>query len=140
MKKLSVLFFFLLVMPAFAAINPVYKECSQRGYQIYGDSCIFPDNSTCPLDEFNAGTCGSQWLTQDYCVKQGRHVWDYNRCCSGLRPYLPEGVAGQPTCEPDFLSARHAYDWSTNDFEIYLAVGVLIVIVSIGFLIFRKKK
>ena len=90
----------LLAFPGFGAINPIYKECMQRGYEIDGDFCVFPDSSKCLLDDFNAGKCGQKWMTDDYCVPQGQYVWDAETCCEGLVAYLPESVAGQATCQP----------------------------------------
>lgn len=89
-----------------AAINPVYKECMQRGYDTSTNTntgeahCVFPDGSTCPIEDFNSGTCGQEWMTEDYCVEQGVPVWDEDMCCAGLEPYLPEGMVGQATCQP----------------------------------------
>ncbi len=57
-----------------------------------------------------------KWLTQDYCVKQGVHVWDSGKCCPGLAPYLPPGMIGQQTCEP------------SGGFELVAVAGVVIVI------------
>jgi hypothetical protein len=83
-----------------AAVSPFYKECQQRGYQIQGEKCSLPDGSQCLIEEFNAGTCGQKFKTEDYCIKRDGRVWDKNKCCHGLKPYLPEGVLGQPTCQP----------------------------------------
>lgn len=121
----------IFASPALAAINPVYKECSQRGYAISGGECIFPDGTSCPLEEFNSGTCGSAFKTQDYCVRQGQHVWDSDKCCEGLRPYLPEGVAGQATCEPYFSAAAG---------DVYLAAGILIIILILAYVFAKKKR
>ncbi len=102
MKKLipvALLLLFVVPSVAFGAINPIYKECSQRNYTIWGDHCIFPDGTNCTLDKFNAGTCGAEFLTQNYCVTEGQNVWDNDKCCPGLAPYYPIGVSGQKTCE-----------------------------------------
>ena len=82
-----------------AAINPIYKECMQRGYSVDGDYCIFPDSTQCLLTEFNKKTCGQKWLTEDYCVEKGEYVWDSDKCCEGLIAYLPRGISGQATCQ-----------------------------------------
>lgn len=81
-----------------AAINPVYKECMQRGYSLSGDSCVFPDGTACDLEQFNNGECGQEWFTDDYCIPEGEYVWDDDKCCEGLEAYLPEGVDGQASC------------------------------------------
>lgn len=90
----------LLLFPVLlqAAINPVYKECMQREYSVDGDYCVFPDSTRCLLEDFNSGKCGKKWMTDDYCIKEGKYVWDAEKCCPGLVAYLPEGVAGQATC------------------------------------------
>ena len=99
--KISIIWIFLglLFIPNLTAtINPVYKECSQRGYQIEGNYCVFPDSTKCLLEEFNSGECGKKWMTDDYCIPEGRYVWDSDRCCEGLVAYLPKGMAGQASC------------------------------------------
>jgi hypothetical protein len=88
----------LYVLQGMAAINPVYKECMQRGYTVSGDSCIFPDGSACDLESFNEGACGTEWLTDEYCIPEGEYVWDDEKCCEGTDAYLPEDVAGQARC------------------------------------------
>jgi hypothetical protein len=115
-----------------AAINPDYKECLQRGYSLSGDSCVFPDGSACDLDAFNNGECGQEWMTDDYCVEEGEYVWDDDRCCEGLEPYLEKGVDGQATCEkisaggvdPD-RGERNSMYW------ILLIAFIMLIIISI---------
>lgn len=80
-------------------INPRYKEAMQRGFPMRGDSVVMPDGTVCHIDDFNLGLCGLTWQTQDYCVPEGRYVWDENKCCPGLVAYLPEGEDGQATCQ-----------------------------------------
>jgi hypothetical protein len=87
---LSISFHFL----SFAAINPIYKECMQRGYNVSGEYCVFPDSSQCLLEDFNGGKCGQKWMTDDYCIPEGSYVWDADKCCEGLVAYLPKDVAG----------------------------------------------
>ncbi len=67
-----------------------------------GDSVIFPDSTICLIDDFNAGSCGQQWMTTDYCIPEGGAVWDEDKCCEGLEAYLPEGMAGQAICVTKF--------------------------------------
>jgi hypothetical protein len=88
---------------AIAIIDPYYKEVMERGYDMKGDSVIFPDGTSCLIVDFNNRTCGQKWMTSNYCIPEGGYVWDNNRCCEGLEPYLPEGVAGQPTCRKKIL-------------------------------------
>lgn len=117
-----------------ATINPLYKECSQRGYQIAGDDCVFPDSTRCALEDFNNGTCGEQWMTDDYCIPEGKHVWDAERCCEGLVAYLPEGMAGQATCQK-----KSKVMVSKTFFDSYWGIGVFILVLIIGLIYFLKK-
>ena len=116
-----------------AAINPLYKECMQRGYNVSGDSCVFPDGSQCLLEDFNSGTCGQEWMTNDYCIPEGKYVWDEEKCCEGLVAYLPEGVSGQATCQP-----KGASFLKKTIFGSY--VGVLLLTLALGGLLFYLKK
>ena len=90
-----------LLLPSFASagIDPRYKEALQRGYPMMGDSVILPDGSRCHVDDYNLGLCGLQFQVGDYCVEQGRYVWDEGKCCPGLVAWLPEGEDGQATCQ-----------------------------------------
>lgn len=122
MKHWLTLFFIsLFSFSHWAMISPFYKEVMQRGYEIIpGDSVKFPDGSSCPIQAFNEGTCGQKWMTEDYCISEGEPVWDENRCCEGLSPYLEDGSAGQATCqqeESSFISSRSI---------LYFFMGVLI--------------
>ncbi len=128
----TILFFILLgiSIQSHAAISPVYKECMQRGYQVSGDSCVFPDGSKCSLESFNNGTCGEAFFTDDYCIPEGQVVWDENRCCEGLAPYLEEGVAGQPTCEPEKSMFGGIAFW----------IGLFIIPGFLFAIMFQKKK
>jgi len=91
-----------------ASVNPVYKECIQRNYQIESannnidgiEYCVFPDNTKCSIETFNSGSCGEEFMTQNYCTKEGIMVWDKDMCCVGLKSYIPIGMIGQPTCQP----------------------------------------
>lgn len=105
-----------------AAISPHYKEVVQRSYDLIGgDSVRFPDGSTCKIDDFNNGVCGQKWMTSDYCVSEGGQVWDADRCCEGLIPYLEEGSDGQEVCrEESFLS------YFSSKTILYFFIGVLI--------------
>lgn len=132
LRLLLFLFVVLSVHGLKAAINPVYKDCMQRGYAVDGDSCVFPDGSKCLLEEFNSGECGQAFFNVDYCVPEGGYVWD-GPCCEGLEPYLPEGVAGQATCQPveNVLIRYIRNSW--------LLWGLLVVILIAAFTVIRKK-
>ncbi|MEO1628694.1 MAG: hypothetical protein AAFV25_26335 [Bacteroidota bacterium] len=114
-----------------AAINPLYKECAQRGYSINGDYCIFPDSSQCLLEEFNEQKCGQKWFTENYCVEEGQYVWDEDRCCNGLVAYLPPGVAGQARCVPKHKAVQDQLmggDSRWYGLLIALLLGALVVL------------
>ena len=123
-----------LAFNATAAINPVYKECSQRGYQIEGDYCLFPDSTKCLLDDFNNGKCGEKWMTDDYCIPEGRYVWDSGRCCEGLIAYLPDGMAGQASCEK-----KSKVMVKKTFIDSYWGIG-LATLALIGILFFLRRK
>lgn len=116
------------------AINPLYKECMQRGYTVSGDSCAFPDGSQCLLEDFNSGNCGQEWMTSDYCIPEGKYVWDADKCCEGLVAYLPDGVSGQATCQP-----KGATFLKKIFFDSYIGVLLLALVLG-GLLFFFKRK
>jgi hypothetical protein len=128
-----------LMQVSFGAIDPKYKEVMQRGYEFAdGDSVRFPDGSLCHLNDFNAGICGQQWMTNEYCVPQGAYVWD-GQCCEGLVPYLPEGMEGQATCQPiDQIQLSEEQDGSW--WMSFFAGLVIIFAIFIGFAIYVKNK
>jgi len=136
-SKKSFLFLFLLsFLTSFlanAAINPVYKECSQRGYQIDGKYCVFPDSTKCLLEEFNNGKCGEKWMTDDYCIPEGNYVWDADKCCEGLVAYLPDGMAGQASCQP-----KSKVMVKKTFFDSFGGIA-LVVVVLLGLLFFLKR-
>jgi len=120
-----------------AAASPVYKECIQRNYQIESandnidgiEYCVFPDNTKCSIETFNNGSCGKEFMTQNYCTKEGVMVWDKDICCQDLKSYLPNRMVGQPTCQPIVKTISPFF---------YLAGG-LIVGLFVYFLIKKKK-
>lgn len=133
LRKIAILSLFLLFLwgrqISFAAIDPKYKECMQRGYGVQGDSCKFPDGSLCALTDFNAGNCGSEWLTMDYCVEEGEYVWDEDRCCEGLAPYLPQNANGQATCQP---AVSAGYSWLKSPILwAFVAMGLALIVAGI---------
>lgn len=129
----------LFVLQGMAAINPVYKECMQRGYTVSGDSCIFPDGSACDLESFNKGACGTEWLTDNYCIPEGEYVWDDEKCCEGTEAYLPEDVAGQARCVSIEEIPRSGVDDNPESskkvrgtsFYVMLILFVVLIVVSI---------
>ncbi|CAG5083594.1 hypothetical protein [Parvicella tangerina] len=137
-RTVLLLLFSLKVLSTFSMIDPFYKEVMQRGYQILaGDSVKFPDGSICAIEDFNNLDCGKQWMTEDYCIPEGEAVWDDNKCCDGLEPYLEEGVAGQATCEKIKKKTTSSETTDDEDEEgfagflgsstvLYFFIGVLI--------------
>lgn len=98
-----ILFLVLILTPhVSAAMDPVLKECLQRGYEVTREEgtlyCVFPDSSRCPLEAFNENACGQEFFTQDYCVREGNPVWEDDLCCSGTQAYIPPNHAGQKLC------------------------------------------
>lgn len=137
MKLLTITIFIFLVILSiygFATMSDLNKECMQRGYEIYldpelkGTYCVFPDGNKCQIEEFNKGLCGSEYKTTNYCVKRGDFVWDKDKCCLGLKPYLAPYLAGHPACQPFYFSII---------FNPYLLIGILLVV---GILIYWKIK
>jgi hypothetical protein len=133
-----------LMQEYYGAIDPRYKEVMQRGYEfVDGDSVRFPDGSVCHLDDFNEGTCGIQWMTNDYCVPQGAYVWD-GPCCDGLMPYLPEGMAGQATCQPieeiEAETLPSEEDSGSSWWMSFFAGVLLIFAVFLGLAIYARKQ
>ena len=133
--KLALLFYIFIYSALLqAAIDPIYKECMQREYQVDGQYCIFPDSSRCLLEEFNTGKCGQHWLTDDYCVKEGRYIWDAERCCEGLVAYLPKGMAGQASCQPKSKVLSQNLTSGSPLLYVLLILGLLV-----GLLLLRRQ-
>ena len=133
MLLLSVLVL-LLNLGTNAAIDSKYKEALQRGYEVSEDKVIFPDGSSCWLDEFNDSICGQEWMTDDYCIAAGTYVWDEERCCEGLVAYLPEETDGQATCVTlaEAQKKKKVISWITW--------GALLVITMATVFYYRQKK
>jgi hypothetical protein len=133
------IFFMLMITPVFvsAAMPPQFKECLQRGYEISAPIselqdyyCIFPDNNQCLLSEFNEGACGSEYMTENYCIEEGIPVWDTDKCCPGLIAYLPFGMIGQQVCQPFYYTiVFNPVFWL-----------VIIIIVLVYWIIKKKRK
>lgn len=128
MKKLILLLLlFSTYSITFSAVDPFYKDVLQRGYELIpGDSVRFPDGSTCSISAFNNLECGQKWMTDDYCVEEGEMVWDDNRCCDGLEPYLEEGVDGQQTCQKKSSIIDDISSFFSSSTILYFFIGVLI--------------
>ena len=104
------------------------KECMQRGYIFESKYCIFPDGSKCLNEEFNKEICGQEFMTKDYCIKEGVLVWDEEKCCEGLMSYL-DGRFGQPKCEQITLTRQ------INSFvKQYMIIEIALTILLIGIL------
>ena len=131
-----------------ATIDPLYKECLQRGFFVeseegmYGEYCIFPDNSRCSIESINSGTCDNAFLVENYCVEQGNAIWDENKCCEGLKPSLAEGVVGQATCQPiqssleETLSQEKLFPFLLLTMALLASLFLCMLLV----LLFEKKK
>ncbi len=142
MKRILLLFFLShFLLTGHGMINPFYKEVMQRGYEVMpGDSVKFPDGSVCSIEAFNNLQCGQQWMTDDYCIPEGQAVWDDDKCCEGLEPYLKPGVDGQATCQEIKKKSGFGSDGATDEEEeegaisaflssktvLYFFMGVLI--------------
>lgn len=146
MKKIILIINLILLLPsvALAALDPQFKECLQRGYQqTYGADeisyCVFPDGNKCALVDFNNGLCGTRYKNENYCVTEGRPVWDLKKCCPGTEAYLRPYHSGQPSCI-QISTAEKIYDQIRyNPFNwIYLTGIILIFIIS--FIIFKIRK
>jgi len=133
MKWPLLFFVFLLGQVAVAEIDPLYKECMQRGYSIDGEYCVFPDSSKCLLEQFNVNICGEEWFTDDYCVPENEPVWDAERCCDGLVAYLPDEADGQPKC----MNAKIV---NAVDVNFWLVIGSIVIIVLATVLHYNYRK
>jgi len=157
----SIITFLLITCSAVAAVSPRDKECLQRGYNITYDIanpdqfyCVFPNGERCLLDEFNAGKCGTEYMIEDYCVKQDYPVWDDDRCCEGLSPYLHPGVTGVKRCQKvttidrifDYGNYIVSSAWEfiisdlLSDFIIIVDITFLMIIGFVLIVLIKKKK
>ncbi len=145
------IFVLLLIPSMLARMSNEGKECLQRGYELdtgynlhwrgYEDIpddplslfCLFPDRNYCLNSEFNEGSCGVEYKTEDYCIKQGDYVWDEDKCCSGLKPHLV--AIGHPTCQP--FSVRFTENLKYNPIYWF---GIIVFLVLIGYVVYRIRK
>lgn len=131
----------LIVQFSFGAIDSFYKEVIQRGYELLpGDSVKFPDGTSCSIEAFNAMECGVEWMTKDYCVPEGEYVWDADRCCVNLAPFLEKGVDGQETCQPIAADEGGFSDFFSSSTVLYFFIGVLIPLALFVILAISVKK
>ena len=143
---MKLLLLVVLIAPSlsYAAIDPKYAPAYERGYEVFGDSVVFPDGSKCLLEAFNDGRCGTMWMDVDFCVAEGRYVWNEENCCDGLEAYLPEGYTGQAKCVQKRKTESKAED-SSNWYDIFLDstmfwVGVLFPFLFLAYLAFNVKR
>jgi len=155
MKKLFfgfMIVFLLINVSVSAMMSDEDKECLQRGYEmvsgyylisggyegILSNSdiyCLFPDRNYCLNSKFNNNTCGSKYKIENYCIKQGDPVWDIDKCCEGLEPYLPSSMDGHPSCQP--FSVRFIGELKYNPFYWFIE---LVFVLFIVYLIHRLVK
>lgn len=138
MKRLilAVLLVILLSVAVSAVMPPRYKECMQRGYNVTDDYCVFPDGSNCTLKAFNNGSCGEEFMTEDYCVEAGDPVWEEGMCCEGSEKYLPEGAVGQPHCKR--IEEKGEQNSASPNY-LYYSIPVILLIAGIFFYWLKKK-
>jgi hypothetical protein len=98
-KSILLLFVFSFLVSSAERMPENYKEAIQRGYMVRGDSVRFPDSTVCHYSDFVNGICGKKWLTKDYCVGEGKQVWDADKCCKGLQPFFVDKESDICTCE-----------------------------------------
>jgi len=138
MKQLLYLTILVLVASSVtAAMDPLLKECLQRGYDLAAETevtnCVMPDGTNCEIRAFNEQSCGAEFFVLDYCVAEDDPVWDDDKCCPGTEKYLPPKVAGQPRCVDS-----STLQTGTNGMIIIIAIAV--VIVAAAFIFLAKKK
>lgn len=145
MKKiiiyLFVLIFFSIIVNA--AMDPDLKECIQRGYDVKAfpnqeTVCLFPDGSNCTISNFNLGFCGENFMTKNYCVKEGLSVWDKDKCCEGTEAYLPPNFIGQPTCRNISITQKISDQLVYHSFFTPPFILILIIVIFIIFWILKK--
>ena len=140
MKK-NILFLICCLLTSFisqAAVDEYYKHAIQRGYSLRGDSVIFPDKSTCLYKDFAEGRCGQKWMTTDYCVEEGKMVWDKDKCCEGLAPFLPDDTDGQMTCEK-MDKIKNIDGYQSKMIWFALIFPVLLLIIAVMMFIMRRR-
>lgn len=145
---LSLLLLTIIFSPtsAHAAIDPYYKECLQRNYEVTSDEnytplCQFKDGKSCPLEAFNNGECGQAYKTEDYCTEAGNVVWDEKKCCPGTQAYLERGMAGQTSCQnvAKIIVLETKQLLTSPFFLIYVMPTVLLLLLWVAAKIWKRK-
>ena len=138
MRLFWILMLAVLIASPAGAMDVRFKECLQRGYTTKSDPatdikyCIFPDGSKCPLEEFNRGECGHEFLTDDYCIAKGNYVWDEGMCCEGTEPQLREGGLQSRCMEVSYLEDLGRI----NPFP-FVVIGIVLLASIVLWSIFR---
>ena len=70
---------------ALAIPNPAHVFCIEMGYEVENDNCVFPDKTTCRIQDFYAQTCGQQHIKELSCVKEGEDLRPGRSCCDDLK-------------------------------------------------------
>lgn len=110
--KFSVIFLILLfsISLTSAAMPPAPNYCEHVGYNythVENGSqsegiCRFNRNESCEAGSFLEGECGQEHVREISCRKEGEAVFtEFESCCGKMKPYLPPGAIGQPTCQPE---------------------------------------
>lgn len=93
MKKLLIvasltLLLVVLVRPVNAAAGPpdYSPYCIDMGYTVNGTNCLFGDGNKCNLESFYNGSCGSGYVKELSCVKEGQIIsLGKYECCENLK-------------------------------------------------------
>ncbi len=97
---------------AYAIPNPAPVYCTEMGYAVDGDNCVFPDGNSCGQWAFYRGECGAAYVKELPCAKSGEQLLPGHDCCEGLvsieqpgAPVSAGGVCSQivgawPVCAP----------------------------------------
>jgi len=140
-EKLGLVMIFVLVCLSFVS-GAMYPDdpasCTERGYELINESCVFPDGNKCDMYEFVVGICGAEYKTEDYCVEEGRPVWDKNECCEGTIAYLKPGMAGQAGCQDISIFERVCNQIKYGAYVWILGIIVLVILVAIYFMKKRR--
>ena len=68
----------------FAIPNPAPVYCTEMGYTVEGDNCVFPDGESCNEWEFYNGECGQEYVKELSCADIGNSLLPGHECCEGL--------------------------------------------------------
>ncbi len=143
MTKLTILLstFLLCTITTQATINPIFKECMQRGYEVTTegdiDYCTFPDGSKCLLEDFNEQRCGQEFFNKEYCIEEGIYVWDTEKCCKGLVAYLPRDMVGQARCEK--ATKLHLNNFKNSKWPFGILLAALLGLAMFLYVRYKRK-